>query len=187
MNSKPSGLRALELAAQDRARAVGPLLALHVHVAGQARHVRPPGQRRERANVGHRGEVGVVGLLADVAGGEAGEAGAVLEQAVEVGGGNELRVRLAVHVHELREQELDVVFADVALHVLAGARRGEWLVAHRPSKLPARRARGQCANRTHRGQSNCAPRRRGSPHGPTLDSVVSPCVESPDSSPNRST
>ena len=65
------------------------------------------------ARVGHRGEVGVVGPLADVAGGEAGEAGAVLEQAVEMAGGHELRARLAVHVDELREEELDAGVAHV--------------------------------------------------------------------------
>ena len=43
------GAGAVELAAQDRARAVGPLLALDVHVAGEARDVRAPRQRRERA------------------------------------------------------------------------------------------------------------------------------------------
>ena len=59
--------------------------------------------------------------LADGAGGEPGEAGAVLHQAVEMTRRHELRVRLAVHVHELREQELDVVVVDVALDVL-GAR-----------------------------------------------------------------
>ena len=60
--------RPLELAAQDRARAVGPLLALDVHVACEARDVRLPRQRGERADVGHRGHVGVVRLLADGAG-----------------------------------------------------------------------------------------------------------------------
>ena len=41
---------------------------------------------------------------------------------------HELGVRLAVHVHELREQELDVVLFDVALDVLARGRGGEGLV-----------------------------------------------------------
>ena len=53
-------------------------------------------------------------------GGEAGEARAVVEQVVEVRGRDELGARLAVHVDELREQELDVVArADVG----AGTRR----------------------------------------------------------------
>ena len=60
--------------------------------------------------------------LADVARREAGEAGAVVEQAVEVAGGHELGVGLAVHVDELREEELD----PVALHPRLGllGRRG---------------------------------------------------------------
>ena len=49
--------------------------------------------------------------LADVAGGEAGEARAVGEQVVEMVGGHELGVRLAVHVDELREEELDPAVA----------------------------------------------------------------------------
>ena len=119
--------RAVELVAQDRARAVGPLLALHVDVAGEPRHARLPPQRREAAHVRHGGEVGVVRELADRAGREPGEAGAVLHQPVEVARGHELRVRLAVHVHELREQELDVVVLDVALDVVRRGRRGEGL------------------------------------------------------------
>ena len=119
--------RPLELAAQDGARAVEPLLALDVHVAGEPGDIRLPRQWGERADVGHRGHVGVVRLLADGAGREAREAGPLAEEPVEVRGGHQLGARLAVHVDELREQELDVVVADVALDVLAGARRSEWL------------------------------------------------------------
>ena len=111
--------------------------ALDGDVARQPRHAGSPGQRRVRRDVGNRREVGIVGLLADRAGGEAGEAGAVLEQPVEVPRRDELGVRLAVHVHELREHELHVVFTDVALDVLAGARRGEWLGSHGRKVSPA--------------------------------------------------
>ena len=115
-----------------------------------------------------------------------GEAGAVLHQAVQVGGRHELRVRLAVHVHELREQELDVVVADVLAHVVARLGCGEWLVAHRRRKLSARRrTRPMCE--PHIAAPNCAPPHVGLRHRPTLHSVVRPCVESPDSSPSRST
>ncbi len=76
--------RALELPAQDRARAVGPLLALHGHVAREARHGGAPRQRREAADVGDGEHVGIVRPLADVAGGEAGEARAVRQQVVDV-------------------------------------------------------------------------------------------------------
>ena len=50
--------------------------------------------------------------LADVAGGEAREAGAVGEQRLELLGRDQLRARLRVHVHELREQELDPLVGD---------------------------------------------------------------------------
>ena len=66
-----------------------------------------------------------------IARGEAREPRAVLEQAVERlarADGNELRARSRVHVHELGEQELHVMVADVALDVLTGAGRGEGLV-----------------------------------------------------------
>jgi hypothetical protein len=105
-------LGALELTAEDRARVVEPRLAVDVQVAGEAGDLGPPGQRREGARVRDRGEVVVVGLLAHRAGRVSGEAGAVFEQAVEVAGRHELGARLAVHVHELREQELDPVRAD---------------------------------------------------------------------------
>jgi hypothetical protein len=48
--------------------------------------------------------------LADLPGGEAGEAGAVADQIVPVGGGDQLRARPRVHVDELREVELDSEF-----------------------------------------------------------------------------
>ena len=121
--------RALQLPAQDRARVVGPLLALDVDVAGHARHLGPPRQRRERPHVGDGRKVWIVGPLADLAGGETGKSGAVLHQAVEVRGGHELGVRLAVHVHELGEQELDVVGVDVLANVVERLRCGEWLCA----------------------------------------------------------
>src|ERR1019366_1016038 len=75
-------------------------------------HVGLPGQHREGPRIGDRGEVWIVGSLADIAGGEAGEAGPVLQQAVEVMGGHELGARLAVHIDELREQELDAAILD---------------------------------------------------------------------------
>ena len=68
---------------------------------------------------------GEFGLLADVAGGEAGEAGALGQQVVEVRGRDELGVRLAVHVDELREQELDVVGADVLARLVGRLGRRE--------------------------------------------------------------
>ena len=132
--------RAVELAAQDRARAVGPLLALHVHVAGEPRHAGLPRQRGEAPHVGHGGEVGVVRELADRAGGEPGEAGALLHQAVEQARRHKLRVRLPVHVHELREQELDVVLMDVALDVLGRGRRCEGLGHAHGASYPHSRA-----------------------------------------------
>ena len=65
---------------------------------------------------------GEFGVLADVAGGEAGEAGALGQQVVEVRGRDELGVRLAVHVDELREQELDAVGADVLARLVGRLR-----------------------------------------------------------------
>ena len=61
----------------------GHSLALDGDVAGEAREVRLPRDRREAREVGDRRDVRIARHLADLAGGEAGEAGAVLEQAVE--------------------------------------------------------------------------------------------------------
>ena len=138
--------RPVELAAQDRARAVRPLLALHVDVTREAGDARFPGQRGERADVRHRRHVRVVRLLPDRPGGKAGEAGAFAQERVQVACRHELGARLAVHVHELREQELHVVLTEVALDVLPGARRAEWL-GH-GGNVQAAHGGGQCAART---------------------------------------
>ena len=77
----------------------------------------------QRARVGHRGDVRVVRALADVAGGEAGEPGAVGEQVVEVPDRHELGVRLAVHVDELGEEELDAQPVELGAELVRGGRR----------------------------------------------------------------
>ncbi len=123
--------RAIERRAQDRPRAVWPRLALDGDVAGEARNVLAPRQDRQAARVGHGDHVGVVGTLADVAGGEPGEAGALGEQVVEVVRGHELGVRLAVHVDELREQELDARVVDDPPYVLGVL----WRWGHRPQGI----------------------------------------------------
>ena len=109
---EPELLRAGELVAQDRARAERPRLALDRHIAGKPRHVGLPGQDRQRLGVGDRDHVRVVRALADVAGGESGEARAVGEQVVDVVRRDELGARLAMHVDELGEQKLDLSLAD---------------------------------------------------------------------------
>ena len=114
-------LRLLELVAQDRPWVVGPLLALDIDVAGEAAERRLPGDRCEAAEVRDGGDVRVAGELADLAGGEPREAGAVLDELVEVRGRDELRARPRVHVDELREVELDApLFGDAADLVDAG-------------------------------------------------------------------
>ena len=112
------GADPLDRVAQDRPRAVGPGLALDGDVAGKARHGRAPGQDRQRRRVGHGDDVGVIGALADVAGGKAGKPRALAEEVIEVVGGDELGVRLAVHVDELREQELDLLVLDDPAYVV---------------------------------------------------------------------
>ncbi len=106
-----------ERSAEDRPRAVRPLLALDRDVAREAREVRLPRDRRVAREVGDRRDVRVAGDLSDLAGGEAGEPRALLEQAVERlprADRDELRARPGVHVDELREDELDPAL----LHVL---------------------------------------------------------------------
>ena len=58
--------------------------------------------------------------LSDVAGGEAGETGPVGQQVVDVVCGHELGARLAVHVDELCEEELDALLADDAANLVGG-------------------------------------------------------------------
>ena len=108
----------LERVAQDRPRAERPLLALDGDVAGKARDGRTPRQDRQRRRIGHRDHVGVVRTLAEIAGREPGEAGSVIQQVVEVVGGDELRARLAVHVDELGEQEFDPLVLDDPANVI---------------------------------------------------------------------
>ena len=103
-------LRLGEHPAEDRARAVRPLLALDRHVTGEARQVRLPRNRREARQVGDRRYVRVGRHLADLAGGEAREPGTVGDEIVEVGSGDQFRARARVHVHELGEVELDPAF-----------------------------------------------------------------------------
>jgi hypothetical protein len=130
--------RALERRAKDRPRAVGPGLALDGGVAGEARDVAPPRQDRERSHVGHGDQVGGVRALTDVTGCEAGEARPLLQQIVEVGRRDELGVRLRVHVHELREQELDPRLLDYPPYVVGILGRG----AHSTYVYPPRPSRG---------------------------------------------
>jgi hypothetical protein len=66
------------------------------------------------------GSSGVVGSLADVAGGEAREPRPLGQQVVDVVGGDQLGAGLAVHVDELGEQELDAVLGDDSPDVVGG-------------------------------------------------------------------
>ncbi len=115
--------RRLERAAQDRPRAERPLLALDRDVAREAGEVLLPGDGGVARQIGDRGDVGVARRLPDLTGGEAREAGPVLEQPVERLARvdrDELRARPRVHVDELREDELD----PARLHVLPDGVRG---------------------------------------------------------------
>ena len=126
--------------AEDRARAVRPGLALDRHVAGEAHELGLPRDARVRRDVRHGEHVGRGGRLADRAGREAGEAGALLEQVVDRLHGHELRVGLAVHLDELREEELD----SLVLRALA-----DLVVRHSPASHPDSRWRAYrvCARR----------------------------------------
>jgi hypothetical protein len=112
-----------ELVAQDRARAERPRLALDGDVAGEPRDLGLPRELGERARVGHRGDVRVVRSLADVACREPGEPRAVGQQVLEVPRRNELGVRLAVHVDELGEEELDAALVELGAKLVRGRRR----------------------------------------------------------------
>ena len=118
---------------QDRARTVRPRFAFDGDVARQARHGRTPRQDRQRRRVGHRDHVRAVGSLPEVARGEPGEPGALGQQVVEMMGGDELGARLAVHIDELGEQELDAVVGDDPADVVVILRG----VAHAVQVYPA--------------------------------------------------
>src|SRR5207237_895255 len=108
-------LRARELIAKDRPRAVRPRLSFDGDVAREARQVRLPRDEREAVEVRDRGDVRVARHLADLAGGQPRDAGALVREVVEMGGGDELRARASVHVDELREEELDsAILGDLA-------------------------------------------------------------------------
>ncbi len=123
MNSNPLSVAVFELASQDRPRAERPLLALDRDVAGEASEVLLPRDGCVARQIGDRGDVGVARSLPDLTGGEAREAGPVLEHSVERLARvdrHELRARPRVHVDELREHELD----PARLHVLPDGVRG---------------------------------------------------------------
>ena len=94
---------------EDRARAEVVRIAVDRDVAGEARQSRLEWHRGVRLRIRDRGDVRRGRGLADRAGGEASKAGAVVEQHVDALGRDELRARLAVHVDELGEEELDLV------------------------------------------------------------------------------
>ncbi len=136
---------ARELVAQDRARAERPRLALDCDVAGEARDLRLPRQVGQRRRVRHRRDVGIVRSLADVAGREARESGAVGEQPVQVRHRHQLGVRLAVHVDELGEDELDAAFVELGAELVRGGRR---LDGHGDPDIAALRGRPAMASVT---------------------------------------
>ncbi len=122
-NSKPFSFAC----ASTRRRIVrgqyGPLLPLDRDVAREAREVRLPGDGRVAREVGNRSDVRIARHLPDLAGGEPGEARAVLEQPVERlarADRHELRARTRVHVDELREDELDSARLHVLPHRVGG-------------------------------------------------------------------
>ena len=99
----------LQLSPQDRARTVGPLLAEHRDVTGKPGE---PGLERDRGvgrEIGYGHHVGRGRRLADRPGREARESGALLDQPIPIRDRHQLRRRLRIHVHELGEDELDVV------------------------------------------------------------------------------
>ena len=181
--------RAVELVAQDRARAVGPLLALHVNVAGEPRHAGLPRQRGEAAHVRHGREVRVVRELADRAGGEPGEAGAVLHQAVEQCARERAWRSASRACPRTARTGTRCRSLDVALDVLARGRRCEGLGHAHVRKLSAFARRANVEN-SHTDQPNCSLILHGTGGGPYLHSVAlggSQCVESQDYSRSRST
>jgi hypothetical protein len=77
--------------------------------------------RREARGIGHGGQVGSA-YLPGLTRGEAGEPGPLGEHVLEVVRRNELGVGLPVHLHELREDELDPHRIDELAHVGDGPR-----------------------------------------------------------------
>ena len=110
----------LDLAPENSARVVGPLFSVDVDVAGEACHRRLPGDRREAREVRDRRDVGVARELSDLAGGEAGEARSVGHEVVEICCRHELGARPRVHVHELREVEVDSALLRLLADVVDG-------------------------------------------------------------------
>ena len=99
----------LEQPLQDDARGVGPGLAVDLRIAVQHSDARLPRHPGVGRGVGEHREVGVGRALADVTGGEAREARAAVHQHVQARPRYRLRARLAVHVDEHRQEELDAV------------------------------------------------------------------------------
>ncbi len=99
----------LDLAAQDDPGGIGPQLAQHEGIALDDPQPRLPGRRHVGGQVGHGQDVRRRGGLAHRPRSEACEARSVFQQAVDGRDRDHFGARLAVHVHEHGEEELDPV------------------------------------------------------------------------------
>ena len=107
-----AGGQRLQRVAQDHPGGVRPRLALHGRVALHGRHVGLPRQLGVGGRVGQGQYVGAGRVLADGAGREPGEPGAVGHEPVERLDRHQLGARLAVHLHEHGVDELHAVRLD---------------------------------------------------------------------------
>ena len=110
--------RAVDRVAQDRARAVEPRLALDRDVTREPSESVLPRHLRVRADVGDGEHVGRRRALAHRAGGEPREPCALGQHVVDRLDRHELGARLAVHVDELRQEELDAVVLGAPLYIV---------------------------------------------------------------------
>ena len=137
----------VQLAAQDRARAVRPRLALDEDVAGEAGQVRLPGHRREAGRVGHGGHVGAVGPWPISPAAKPANPAPSAKRSSRWVAGTSLADGFAPHVDELGEEELDAPVLDLAADVLQVLRP----VSQRrslPLSVPGRPVRARARSRS---------------------------------------
>ena len=104
--------RALQLAAEDGAGAVGPRLVIDVKIPGNPGDILAPGEDGERAEIGDAHDVGIVRSLIQIARREARKARAVARHLIQVRGGNEFGFGRTAELHERAKEVVDTLVFD---------------------------------------------------------------------------
>ena len=102
--------KAFELASQNRARTIGPRLAIHIEIARDPGDIFLPRQDGQRTKIRNAHHIWVMRALVELAGGKASEARALPLHLFHVGRGHHFRLGRSTQLDEGAEEELDAFF-----------------------------------------------------------------------------